>query len=264
MACNPAGPETRCQPRPARAVSATRYDPLHKNFTQLGPAPQTALSTETLASVGHSTLASIPASNSAPLGAQCAGARSNVSNDEPTRAHSNNRAHEPTGTGPMRQSHSSNHTRAPCVDSGRAHRPIASLTALGVDILIGLLAVIAEGNRPNRHFVEGGVITWLNGAQLLVTYALAAATFRLVSNRRDGRDAHAWPLVSLGSLYLAADETLEIHESIGHYAHDRGVPRPPLLTVTAMLFYSSTDCSSSASLGGIEQSCSAIGGAHRY
>ena len=44
-----------------------------------------------------------------------------------------------------------------------------------------------------------------------------------------GRDAHVWPLVSLGSLYLAADETLEIHESIGHYAHDGGVPRPPLL-----------------------------------
>jgi len=106
-----------------------------------------------------------------------------------------------------------------------------ALILILVDVLVCVLAVVDGGNRPNRHFIEGGIITWLNALQLLLSAGVACLIYRrrTAENVPPGEAAGFWLLVALGSVYLAIDEVATIHESIGHYLQEHHVPHPPLL-----------------------------------
>lgn len=101
------------------------------------------------------------------------------------------------------------------------------IIALDVAVCVG--AALAGGNRPNRYFVEGEFITWIDGVQLLVVAALAAATYRGRAGQLDPAGARFWLWAALGSLFLAFDETLQLHETLGHALKEADAPRPPLV-----------------------------------
>jgi hypothetical protein len=102
---------------------------------------------------------------------------------------------------------------------------------IALDLVICVVAAAAGGNRPNRHFVEGELITWLNALQLLLTAVIAVAVFgkRLRQARGAGESARFWLLVAFGSLFLALDEVLTFHESLGQFLRESHLPRLPLL-----------------------------------
>jgi len=114
----------------------------------------------------------------------------------------------------------------------RADRVVGiPIAIIALDLVICVIAAAAGGNRPNRHFIEGGLITWLNALQLLLTAVIALAVFgkRLKQARVAGESARFWLLVSVGSLFLAFDEVLTFHESLGQFLRESHLPRLPLL-----------------------------------
>lgn len=100
----------------------------------------------------------------------------------------------------------------------RAPWGILALDALGIALALGAALVAGEG-RPDRHFREGGLVTWLNTLQLVaaggVSLAILAARRRAAPPERSG--ALFWLIVAAGSLYLALDELLVVHEQFGKY-----------------------------------------------
>ena len=92
---------------------------------------------------------------------------------------------------------------------------------------IAILVAIAMGvhsGRPLKHFGEHRFITWISVLKLLTVSLLS---YKILQIRRLARRQFfwrasfmIWAILSLGFLFLAADEYFEIHESIDHWIHD--------------------------------------------
>lgn len=83
--------------------------------------------------------------------------------------------------------------------------------------------VFDEGNEsPARIIVEG-----LSLFALLAAAALAAGAARTCPHRVGRR---FWRLAAPGLALLALDELLAVHEHLGRWLSDRGVPNPPGVT----------------------------------
>ncbi len=88
--------------------------------------------------------------------------------------------------------------------------------------VVGATIAGALVGKPGLHFREHMFVTYLSGFQLLATGWLA---FRIYQARRPAqtgplwRSAVAlWPLMALGFVFLAADETLQVHERLQRLA----------------------------------------------
>ena len=87
----------------------------------------------------------------------------------------------------------------------------------------------AGGNRPNLHFIEGGIVTWVDAFQILLLSLVAVAVYRERAGGNDSFGAIFWLVVAAGAIYLTLDESFEFHEHIGQFLHDIKMPRPPLV-----------------------------------
>lgn len=105
----------------------------------------------------------------------------------------------------------------------------AFLLIIGVEALFCTGAAIAGGNRPNTHFIEGGVVTWLNAFQIAMLSLVALAVYRARASQRDAFGAVFWIFVAVGAIYLTLDESLELHEQMGQFLRQNRLPRPPLV-----------------------------------
>jgi len=91
---------------------------------------------------------------------------------------------------------------------------------------IAILVAIAIGvhsGRPLKHFGEHRFITWISVLKLLTASLLS---YKILQIRRLARRQFfwrapfvIWVILSLGFLFLAADEYFEIHESIDFWIH---------------------------------------------
>jgi hypothetical protein len=87
----------------------------------------------------------------------------------------------------------------------------------------------AGGNRPNLHFIEGGIVTWVDAFQILLLSIFAVAVYRARRTENDSFGAAFWLVVAAGAVYLMLDESFEFHEQIGQFLQQRRLPRPPLV-----------------------------------
>ncbi len=87
----------------------------------------------------------------------------------------------------------------------------------------------AGGNRPNLHFVEGGIVTWVNAFQIFALSVVAVAVYRARKDENDSMGAAFWLVAAAGAIFLTLDETFEFHEQLGNYFQTHRFPRPPLL-----------------------------------
>lgn len=95
---------------------------------------------------------------------------------------------------------------------------LASFDLLAVTLALGMGVVLHEAPRAYMH--EGGPVTWLSFAHLLVTGGVIV--FRLRTHGcpplRGWRDSRwIWPLLTVGFLFLAVDEVARLHE--GRFDH---------------------------------------------
>jgi hypothetical protein len=110
------------------------------------------------------------------------------------------------------------------------------MTARRAMLLIVVLEVIfcaavarAGGNRPNLHFIEGGIVTWVDAFQILLLSIFAVAVYRARATGNDSFGAAFWLVVAAGAIYLTLDESFELHERLGDFLRERRLPRPPLV-----------------------------------
>jgi hypothetical protein len=103
------------------------------------------------------------------------------------------------------------------------------LLIMGIEALVCAVAAIAGGKAPNYHFIEGGVITWLNAFQIMLLSLAAVAVYRERRALNDIPGGFFWILVAIGAVYLALDELMEFHEHLGRVFKDNHAPRPPLV-----------------------------------
>ena len=94
---------------------------------------------------------------------------------------------------------------------------LVSLDLLAVTLALGTGVVLHED--PSAYTREGGPVTWLSFAHLIVTGGLAGIVFRLRTSThdcpplRDWRDLRrVWLLLAIGFLFLAVDEVARLHE----------------------------------------------------
>jgi hypothetical protein len=76
-------------------------------------------------------------------------------------------------------------------------------------------AIVAGGRHPDAFFWEGRFLTWLDVMQLSSISALSLALYTVRRSVGGCGGARLWLLAWLGSLYLALDEGLLIHERVG-------------------------------------------------
>jgi hypothetical protein len=105
----------------------------------------------------------------------------------------------------------------------------AMLVIVILEVLFCAAVAKAGGNRPNLHFVEGGIVTWVDAFQILLLSIVAVAVYRARANANDSFGAAFWLVVAAGAIYLMLDESFEFHERIGQFLHDIRMPRPPLV-----------------------------------
>jgi hypothetical protein len=110
------------------------------------------------------------------------------------------------------------------------------MTARRAMLLIVVLEVVfcaavarAGGNRPNLHFIEGGIVTWVDAFQILLLSIFAVAVYRARLTGNDSFGAAFWLVVAAGAIYLTLDESFEFHEHLGQFLQERRLPRPPLV-----------------------------------
>jgi hypothetical protein len=110
------------------------------------------------------------------------------------------------------------------------------MTARRALILIVVLEAVfcaaaahAGGNRPNLHFIEGGIVTWVDAFQIVALSLTAVAVYRARSAQDDSFGAAFWLVVAAGAVYLSLDESFEFHERMGQFLRDHHFPRPPLV-----------------------------------
>jgi len=87
----------------------------------------------------------------------------------------------------------------------------------------------AGGNRPNLHFIEGGIVTWVDAFQIFALSVVAVAVYRARAAEDDSAGAAFWLIVAAGAIYLSLDESFEFHEHIGNFFQTHHFPRPPLV-----------------------------------
>lgn len=105
----------------------------------------------------------------------------------------------------------------------------AMLLIVVLEAVFCVAAARAGGNRPNLHFIEGGIVTWVNASQILLLSIVAVAVYRARLTGNDSFGAAFWLVVAAGAIYLTLDESFEFHEQIGQLLQDRRLPRPPLV-----------------------------------
>jgi hypothetical protein len=110
------------------------------------------------------------------------------------------------------------------------------MTARRAILLIVLIEAVfcaavarAGGNRPNLHFVEGGIVTWVDAFQIFALSVVAVAVYRARAAGDDSAGAAFWLIVAAGAIYLTLDESFEFHEQLGNYFQTHRFPRPPLV-----------------------------------
>lgn len=92
---------------------------------------------------------------------------------------------------------------------------LVSLDLLAVTLALGTGVVLHED--PSAYTREGGPVTWLSFAHLIVTGGLAGIVFRLRTHGcaplRGWRDSRrVWLILAIGFLFLAVDEVARLHE----------------------------------------------------
>ncbi|MGD1856376.1 MAG: hypothetical protein ACFB2W_19230 [Leptolyngbyaceae cyanobacterium] len=94
---------------------------------------------------------------------------------------------------------------------------------LGINVTVVALSVWAGVSQRNlqAYLGEGSVITWLSGLQLLAVAFVSLKLYRLRGQRQWSWRSPAlfWLLISLGFVFLAADELVEIHEQLHAWLH---------------------------------------------
>ena len=100
--------------------------------------------------------------------------------------------------------------------------PIIRLLLLLGGLVTGLSAW--AGYRQNDlllYFDEGSILSWLSGLQLLSVAVIAGAAYRLRRQQQTSWRSPQllWLLVTIGFFFLAADELIQIHESIDLSIH---------------------------------------------
>src|SRR5215218_315164 len=97
-------------------------------------------------------------------------------------------------------------------------RPGDSMTARRAVLLIIVIEAVfcaavakAGGNRPNLHFVEGGIVTWVDAFQIFALSVVAVAVYRARAAEDDSAGAAFWLVVAAGAIYLSRDESFEFH-----------------------------------------------------
>lgn len=110
-------------------------------------------------------------------------------------------------------------------------RPAAALPATAVVLFVAAyiaLAVLSGSpGRWDRQFDEGGAIDILSALFLIAAGLLAGACFRLRGGE-PGPGRCFWLLLSLGFLFVALDELLQLHETFDEWLRDTRVGWPPL------------------------------------
>ncbi|MFN0070167.1 MAG: hypothetical protein ACKVVP_01595 [Chloroflexota bacterium] len=105
----------------------------------------------------------------------------------------------------------------------------ALLLIVIVEAMFCAAAAFAGGKQPNLHFLEGGIITWVNTAQMVILSLAAVAVYRARSSLDDPSGAALWIFVAAGAVYLSLDESFEFHEQMGQFLRQSHLPRPPLV-----------------------------------
>lgn len=86
---------------------------------------------------------------------------------------------------------------------------------IGIEVIFCAAAAIVGGSRPYPHFLEGGLVTWVTVVQIVLLSRVALAVYRARRVSDDPPFARLWIFVAAGAVFLALDETLEIHEQVG-------------------------------------------------
>ncbi len=96
---------------------------------------------------------------------------------------------------------------------------------LGIQLLV-LTAAIVMGwydDHPSKHFGEGRVVTYFSALQLLVIAWICQKIFKVRNGLWSGpvlRAPHLlWLLIAAGFVFLALDESLQIHEGLDKWFH---------------------------------------------
>ncbi|MEL6579193.1 MAG: hypothetical protein AAFQ14_05545 [Cyanobacteria bacterium J06621_12] len=91
-----------------------------------------------------------------------------------------------------------------------------------VAIAIAIGAAVSRGKWVFYHFDEGGFITILSCAQILVVSVLARNISGLEKRSPDKlllKNAGFWLIVSIGAFFLALDDALSLHEQLDMWMH---------------------------------------------
>ncbi len=93
--------------------------------------------------------------------------------------------------------------------------PLFATVIAAILLYLALAVFIAPDDAPHLEFLEGGIVTWMSGALLVLSSLFLFSCFLAHPDRRS-KGARFWLLAAIGFLYFCIDELFQGHERLGN------------------------------------------------